>query len=127
MGEGLAFLGLGAALVALGFVLVWALVRVSDKEPSALVTITLGLLTLVAVGAFVLTDSDILGTIAATGFGALAGAVTNVFDRPKRGQPPARHLAETEPAFDQEATPASSPNRTSVPPPDPPVTQDGDL
>jgi uncharacterized membrane protein len=82
----------GAELIAIlaliglvGFILVWALIKVSSREPSAMVTITLGLLTLVAMGGFILTQSDILGTIAATGIGALAGAVTNLFDSKKRG------------------------------------------
>lgn len=50
-----------------------------------MVTISLSILTLAAIGAFVLGGSDILGTIAATGVGALAGAVSNVFkDRDNR-------------------------------------------
>jgi hypothetical protein len=70
-----------ALLLALAaFIMVWALVKLRDSEPSTLVTIVLGLLTLVAIGGFLLVESDILGTIAATGVGALAGAVSNIFD-----------------------------------------------
>ena len=70
-----------AVLLALAaFIMVWALVKLRDSEPSTLVTIVLGLLTLVAIGGFLLVESDILGTIAATGVGALAGAVSNIFD-----------------------------------------------
>jgi len=68
------------ALAAAGFLLVWAMLRTSDREPPAMVTVTLSLLTLVSIGGFIITESDILGTIAATGVGALAGAVTNLFD-----------------------------------------------
>jgi hypothetical protein len=86
--EGAGLIALGVALVALGFALVWAMIRVSHREPSSLVTVTLGLLTLVALGAFVLTSSEILGTIAATGVGALAGAVSNLFDHGRKPDEP---------------------------------------
>lgn len=72
------------ALAGLGFLLVWALVIVSRHEPPALVVTTLGLLTLVALVAFAATANEVLGTLAATGIGALAGAVTDVFGKRRR-------------------------------------------
>lgn len=68
----------------LGFVLVWVMLRISDREPRVLVTILVGLLTFTALIGFTVTEAETLGTLAATGLGALAGAVSSLFDRPDR-------------------------------------------
>ena len=66
--------------VVLGFVLVWAVLRMADREPSVAIPMLVGLLTFVAIVAFALTGEEVLGTLAATGVGALAGALTSIFD-----------------------------------------------
>lgn len=71
---------IGLGFVILGFVMVWAVIRVSQSEPRAMMAVIVGLLTFVAMIAFALTGEEVLGTLAATGLGALAGAVTNLFD-----------------------------------------------
>jgi hypothetical protein len=66
------------AVLGLGFVMIWAIVKVRNQPAPAMLTITLGLLTLVSILAFSLTRNNVLGTLAATGLGALAGSLTNV-------------------------------------------------
>lgn len=66
-------------------ILVWALVRSSrSPAPSMLVT-ALAILTLVSIVIFALTREQVLATIAATGLGALAGAVSTTFNNDQRG------------------------------------------
>lgn len=75
---------LGIAVVALMLVaglFIYALLRVSTNEPPAMLTVTIGLLTLVALGLAAFTHSEMFATIAATGFGALAGALSSLFDK----------------------------------------------
>ncbi len=71
------------ALMVLGFVLVWAIIRVRLEPAPAMLTVTLGLLTLVCIIGYTLTNSNTLGTLAGAGLGALAGSLTNVLNRPK--------------------------------------------
>ena len=77
---GVELLGIAVGFVVLGFVLVWAVLRVTDREPTAAIPMLVGLLTFVALVAYALTREEVLGTLAATGLGALAGAVTSLFD-----------------------------------------------
>ena len=74
-------LAVAIGFVVLGFVLVWALLRVTKAEPTAAIPVLVGLLTFVAIVAYALTREEVLGTLAATGMGALAGAVTSLLDR----------------------------------------------
>ena len=69
-----------AAIV--GFAAVtWLITSAARKTPEAMVAIILGLITVLALGVFLFTyeDSDVAGTIAATGVGAFAGALTKLF------------------------------------------------
>jgi hypothetical protein len=66
------------ALIAIGIVLVWAIIKVRNQPAPAMLTVTLGLLTLVCILGYILSNSNVLGTLAATGLGALAGSLTNV-------------------------------------------------
>ena len=66
-------------LVAVGSALIWAIIKVHLSPPPAMLTVTLGILTLVSILAFTLTGKDVLGTLAATGLGALAGSLTTIF------------------------------------------------
>lgn len=88
------------ALLGIGVGLVWAIVKVRSEPAPAMLTITLGLLTLVSLLAFVLTRQNVLATLAATGLGALAGSLTNVLQRPRHHPP--------------------------IPPPTTPINQEGD-
>lgn len=74
------------ALLGIGFGLVWAIMKVRHEPVPAMLTITLGLLTLTCVLAFSLTQMEVLGTLAATGFGAIAGSLTNVLQTHKKNQ-----------------------------------------
>ena len=80
------------ALMVIGCVLVWAIIKVRYQPAPAMLTITLGLLTLVCILGYTLTNSNVLGTLAATGIGALAGSLTNVLqgrNKDKEGGPDA--------------------------------------
>ena len=70
--------------VVLGFLLVWAVLRVADREPSVALPVLVALLTFTATVAYALTREEVLGTLAATGLGALAGSVTSLYDRRDR-------------------------------------------
>ena len=74
-------LGIAVGFVVLGFVTVWAVLRLADREPSVTIPMLVGLLTFASVVAYALTREEVLGTLAATGIGALAGAVTSLYDR----------------------------------------------
>ena len=74
-------LAAAVGFVVLGFVTVWAVLRLADREPSVTIPMLVGLLTFTAVVAYALTREEVLGTLAATGIGALAGAVTSLYDR----------------------------------------------
>ncbi len=66
-------------LAAVGFLFVWALIIVSKREPGAMLAMSIALLTLVAIGVYAVTQSEVMGTLAATGMGALAGSLTAIF------------------------------------------------
>lgn len=74
-------------LVLLGWVLTRALIAASTLRAPSMVAIALSVLTLVALGGFILTENNILGTLAATGFGAIAGALTSLFGDSRQGPP----------------------------------------
>lgn len=68
--------------VIVGVGLVWALLKASEKPDPALVVTSLSLITMAALVGYGLTKLEILGGLAATGIGALAGAVTGLYRRP---------------------------------------------
>jgi hypothetical protein len=71
-------------VMILGFLFVWALLRAAEyPAPSALV-VALSLLTFLALAGSIATSSTELVTLAATGIGALAGAVSSQFGDVKR-------------------------------------------
>lgn len=59
--------------------LTFVLLRAASKRADAMVTISLSTLTLVAIVGFAVSQSETLGAIGATGVGALAGALTQLF------------------------------------------------
>lgn len=74
------------ALVVFGGFMTFALLRAAKAEPKIMVTLSLSLLTLVAIIGFITTASEVCGTLAATGLGAISGAVSTIF---RDGAPPA--------------------------------------
>lgn len=74
------------ALLGIGFILVWAILKVRNQPAPAMLTVTLGLLTLTCVLAFALTRMEVLGTLAATGLGAIAGSLTNTLQSHRKNQ-----------------------------------------
>lgn len=74
----LAMLLLGAGVIA------WALLRAGQYPATVGLVTALSVLTMLAMGGYVVTGAILLGTIAATGTGALAGAVSAVW-RPSGG------------------------------------------
>jgi hypothetical protein len=80
----------GAEIVAAFFlvaviagVLTFALLRAASKKADAMIVVSVSLLTLVAIVGFIATQNEALITLAGTGVGALAGAITNLFgDKP---------------------------------------------
>ena len=74
-------IGLALVAVIVG-VVVFALMRAARHAPNAMITISLSVLTLVALAGFIATSNDTLGAIAAGGVGALGGALTALFQQP---------------------------------------------
>jgi len=75
------------ALFVVGGILIWAIIKVRRDPYPIMLTLTLGVLTLVAILTFTLTKQNVLATLAGAGLGALAGSLTNVI-RPKEHEPP---------------------------------------
>lgn len=76
--------------MTVGIGLVWAIIKVRHEPAPAMLTITLGLLTLVCILGYFLSKDNTLGTLAGAGLGALAGSLTNVLqrkDKDKEGGP----------------------------------------
>lgn len=71
---------IGIVVLSVG-VLVYGLLRAANKPDPALVVTSLSVLTLVSIVAYAATRLEILGGLAATGFGALAGAVTGLYSK----------------------------------------------
>ena len=95
-------LGLGLALalaLTIGGVLLLAARRLSD----AMVTVSVSILTMVAIVGFLITRQEALVTLAGAGMGALAGAVTHLFGSRPDDDDAADTVAVTEP--DQEVVP----------------------
>lgn len=67
--------GLFAVLLIMA-VVVFALLRAGRYPPSVGLVISLSLLTTISLAGFAITQLEVLGTIAATGIGAIAGAVS---------------------------------------------------
>ena len=72
-------LGLVAAVVA--FTTAWSILKSADKPAPTLLVMSLSMLTLLSVVAFVLTSSQEMATLAGVGLGALAAAVSSMFGR----------------------------------------------
>ena len=69
-------------------VLTFALLRAAAKKADAMIVVSVSLLTLVAIVGFIATQYEALITLAGTGVGALAGAITNLFgDKPRKDDP----------------------------------------
>lgn len=77
----LVVIALAVSMLVLGYLVTRAILVAANREPVAMVTVALSVLTMTAIGAYVLTDEDVMGTIAATGVGALASSVSLLFER----------------------------------------------
>ena len=64
-----------AVAVVVGFI-TWLLLRAADKPPGSMVTLSLALLTIGALAAYVVTRAEVMATVIGTGIGAVAGGVT---------------------------------------------------
>lgn len=73
------------AFVLLGLIFVWVVHRLAGTAPYAMIPLLVSIITITALIGFVLTGSEGLETLAAMGLGALAAALTHLF------QPPTRH------------------------------------
>jgi len=83
LGNAVSTLFIAGAIIAVAVILVLGLLRAGKLPPSVALVISLSLLTLVAMVGFIATINDSnsaeLATLAGTGLGALAGAVTAVW------------------------------------------------
>lgn len=83
LGEAISTLFIAGAIIAVSVILVLGLLRAGKLPPSVALVISLSMLTLVAMVGFIATLDDSnsaeLATLAGTGLGALAGAVTAVW------------------------------------------------
>jgi hypothetical protein len=94
--EELTLLSLGLFLgIVMGIVwlFVWALLRAAQYPSPTTLTVSLSLLTFVSIAGAIISQSTELITLAATGLGALAGAVSSQYDKKdpptdKDGSPP---------------------------------------
>ena len=75
-------LGLVAIITAL---VVFALLRAASRKVDIGVIVAVTILTLVAIMGFVATEQEALITLAGTGLGALAGAITNLIGSKEPG------------------------------------------
>jgi high-affinity Fe2+/Pb2+ permease len=76
------------ALAALVGLLIYALLRASQGNSFSMVTLSLSVITLVALMGAILVEADYLATLAGTGAGALATGLTAMLDH--RRDPPDR-------------------------------------
>jgi hypothetical protein len=68
------------SLASVAYLFVWGIVKAASYPPPAVLVVSLSLLTFFAIVAAFLSDSPELVTLAATGIGALAGAVSSQYD-----------------------------------------------
>lgn len=80
-----AVLGL-ALLLALAFLFVWAILRAAKYEAPSSLIVALSLLTFLSLAGAISTGETELITLAATGIGALAGAVSAQFTEKRRSE-----------------------------------------
>lgn len=73
--------GIVAIVIGVVAVFVYALLRTAHYPLSTTLVLALSMLTLIALVSFAITGSETLGTIAAAGVGALAGAVAQQFNK----------------------------------------------
>lgn len=73
---------IAVAIMLVIFVLfVWALLRAGSLPTPLALTMALSMMALVAIAGFIATGQEVLGAIAASAVGALAGAVSAQFER----------------------------------------------
>lgn len=90
-----------AAAVAIGFV-TWLLLRAADKPSGSMVTLSLTLLTIFAIGVYAATREEVMAAIVGTGLGALAGAVTYQLGGGQERLPPSQQQGQNEPDITSE-------------------------
>lgn len=69
--------------LSVAWVFVWALLKAAEYPAPVTLTVSLSILTLLSIVGAIVTDSTELVTLAATGLGALAGAVSSQYDKKK--------------------------------------------
>lgn len=74
--------------VLVGVGLIWALLSAAKLKDPALVVTSLSLITMAALVGYGLTRLEIMGGLAATGIGALAGAIAGLYQKPKDDESP---------------------------------------
>jgi len=72
---------LGAVAAAIAFTTAWSILRSADKPAPTLLVMSLSMLTLLSVVAYVVTGSQEMATLAGVGLGALAAAVSTMFGK----------------------------------------------
>ena len=72
---------LGAVASAVAFTTAWSILKSADKPAPTLLVMSLSMLTLLAVVAYVVTGSQEMATLAGVGLGALAAAVSTMFGK----------------------------------------------
>lgn len=79
-------LSLGLVTVIVG-IIVWALLRAASRKADVGVIVAVTILTALAIFGFIATRQEALITLAGTGLGALAGAITNLVGESKKEAP----------------------------------------
>lgn len=79
---GFEFIVLALLFAVIGFVLMWMISRLGEKQPHIMIPLLVAVITISALIAFAITREEGLETITATGLGALAGALTFLFNPP---------------------------------------------
>jgi hypothetical protein len=99
---------LGAVAAAVAFTTAWSILRSADKPAPTLLVMSLSMLTLLSVVAYVVTGSQEMATLAGVGLGALAAAVSSMFGRIQNIAATAEHMDPAPSPL--EAIPSRSPD-----------------
>lgn len=81
-----AYFATALIIIGLASVFVWAILRAARYEAPSSLIVALSLLTFLALTGAIVADSTELTTLAATGIGALAGAVSAQFTDKRRSE-----------------------------------------
>lgn len=70
-----------ALTASISFAVAWAILKSAERPAPTLLVMSLSMLTLLSIVAFVVSGSQEMGTLAGVGLGALAAAVSTMFGR----------------------------------------------